>query len=214
MRATCCAPPHGFPPRITVQTTVSSTTLSVVGLSPTSVNRSLLLPPPIPRACTCKSPGQFKAAKATQEYTDRVDEDDEDDVDDESPDWGGSDDEDDTGGDLAKDTPDDAGGGSAPPPGAGGCAPPPAEGEESVLDRLQRAAREAKDGLPVYTQDTIEEAAGGALRPAPPELMQEMRRHHVIFCSVCFGRGWQVRRALPATLLRLWPYTQDQQYAP
>ena len=118
------------------------------------------------------------------------------------------------GGDLAEDTPDDAGGGSAPPPGAGGCAPPPAEGEESVLERLQRAAREAKDGLPVYTQDTIEEAAGGALRPAPPELMQEMRRHRVIFCSVCFGRGWQVRRALPATLLRLWPYTQDQQYAP
>ena len=108
----------------------------------------------------------------------------------------------------AKDTPDDAGGGSAPPPGAGGCAPPPAEGEESVLDRLRRAAREAKDGLPVYTQDTIEEAAGGALRPAPPELMQEMRRHRVIFCTVCFGRGWQVRRALPATLLRLWPYRE------
>ena len=127
-------------------------------------------------------------------------------------DWGDTPDSDDdlgdTGGDLAEDTPDDAGGGSAPPPGAGGCAPPPAEGEESVLDRLRRAAREAKDGLPVYTQDTIEEAAGGALRPAPPELMQEMRRHRVIFCTVCFGRGWQVRRALPATLLRLWPYTE------
>ena len=80
--------------------------------------------------------------------------------------WRPDDDLGDTGGDLAKGTPDDAGAGS-----------PRRRGLVVVLHPRQREKRACLTAYSGQPSETLEEAAGGALRPAPPELMQEMRRH-------------------------------------
>ena len=81
----------------------------------------------------------------------------------------------------------------------------------TAMGVLRAAARKGMEGLGHQHEEMVQRAIDMQMLADedPSKRPRAPFSRHTIFCSTSFKRGWQLKRALPANLLSLWPWRQS-----
>ena len=81
----------------------------------------------------------------------------------------------------------------------------------TTMDVLRAAARKGMEGLGHQYEEMVQRVIDMQMlaEEDPSKRPRVPFSKHITFCSTSFKRGWQLKRALPANLLSLWPWRQS-----
>ena len=81
----------------------------------------------------------------------------------------------------------------------------------TTMDVLRAAARKGMEGLGHQYEEMVQRVIDMQMlaEEDPSKRPRVPFSKHITVCSTSFKRGWQLKRALPANLLSLWPWRQS-----